>query len=400
MNSLRATGLAVAWGVAALWTVRTVERLRGMRRVPDLLQRPAGAPLAKLSVIVPARNEAGTVAAGLRSLLNSRHVDLEVIAVNDRSTDGTVAVMNGILGEPRGERVRYLVEQVECLREGWLGKPNAMARGAERATGEWLLFTDADVVFAPDALSRALTFLEATNADHLVVLPTVVAGSAGEAMMLPFLHVISVWGPRLWRVPDARSPRDAVGVGAFNLIRRTAYDAVGGWGVLRMEVVEDLLMGYVLKRAGFISQVAVGRDLVRVRWAQGAWGVVANLTKNLFAVFRFRLLWMAGGAIGTAVICLTPVVAVALGLSGARAWLWPGLLSAASLFALYWQYHRASYPGAVVAVLWIAGFPLATLLFLYAMMYSTLLTLLRGGVVWRGTFYPLKQLRAHAVPLR
>ena len=125
-----------------------------------------------------------------------------------------------------------------------------MARGAALATGEWLLFTDADVVFAEDTLARALAWLEREGADHLLVVPTVVARSAGEAMMLPFLHVLSIWGPRLWRVADPQS-RDAVGVGAFNLMRRATYEAVGGWERLRMEVIEDVRMGYLIKQAGF-----------------------------------------------------------------------------------------------------------------------------------------------------
>jgi cellulose synthase/poly-beta-1,6-N-acetylglucosamine synthase-like glycosyltransferase len=130
-----------------------------------------------------------------------------------------------------------------------------MARGAALAKGEWLLFTDADVVFAADALARALAYAERAGVDHLVVVPTLMARTAGERMMLPFLYVLSIWGPRMWRVADPRS-RDAVGVGAFNLMRRSTYDHVGGWERLRMEVIEDLRMGVVIKQSGFRSSVA------------------------------------------------------------------------------------------------------------------------------------------------
>lgn len=408
MSAWRTAGVVLAWGVAALWTTRTAAWLHGMQRLPDLLHQPPGAPRSRLSVIVPARNEGANVAAGLRSLGRSQDIDLEVIAVDDRSTDETGATMDALLTELNGSpndgpdadsnasRVRYRVEHVNSLPPGWLGKPHAMARGVERATGEWLLFTDADVLFAPDALARALTYAERTGADHLVLMLTVIAGSAGEAMMLPFLHAISIWGPRLWRVQDAGSPRDCVGVGGFNLVRRSAYEAVGGWSAMRMEVVEDLRMGCVLKRAGFLSHVVTGRDLVRIRWAPGPWGVVANLTKNIFSIFRFRLPRMVAGTVGAAAICLVPFAAIGLGVTGARACLWPGLLSLSCLFSLYWRYHRAAGQGSPMQVVWVFAFPLATLLFLYTMAASTLLTLLRGGVVWRGTFYPLQELRANA----
>jgi glycosyltransferase involved in cell wall biosynthesis len=375
-----------------------------MSRLPDLLEQAPGPAHGSLSVIVPARNEGEAVTAGLRSLLASKGVALEVIAVDDRSTDETGAAMDALqtdaLGrEPGAAGVRYVVEHVRELPAGWLGKPHAMAHGAALATGEWLLFTDADVVFAEDTLTRALIYIEREGADHLLVVPTVVSCSAGEAMMLPFLHVLSIWGPRLWRVADPRS-RDAVGVGAFNLMRRSTYEAVDGWERLRMEVIEDLRMGYLIKRAGFASRVVTGRNLVRIRWAHGAWGVVTNLTKNVFAAFRFRIGLMAAGTVATAVLCLAPFAGLVLGVGWDRAWLGPSAVSLVSLAALYWRYRRFADPNGPLTVLWLLAFPAAAVLFVYAVARSTVLTLVRGGVVWRGTFYPLNELREHAGPLR
>jgi glycosyltransferase involved in cell wall biosynthesis len=367
--------------------------------LPDLLEQGPPAARGSLSVIIPARNEGPGVAAGLRSLLASKGVDLEVIAVDDRSTDETGTAMDALLKASREAGVTYAVEHVQDLPAGWLGKPHGMARGAALATGEWLLFTDADVVFAEDTLARALAWLEREGGDHLLVVPTVMARSAGEAMMLPFLHVLSIWGPRLWRVADPRS-RDAVGVGAFNLMRRSTYEAVGGWERLRMEVIEDLRMGYLIKQAGFASRVVTGRNLVRIRWAHGAWGVVANLTKNVFAAFRFRIGLSIAGAVAIAVMCLLPFVGIVLGASWDRAWLWPSLASLVALAALYWRYRRFADPNGPLTMLWLLTFPAAALLFVYAMMRSTVLTLVRGGVVWRGTFYPLRELREHAGPFR
>jgi glycosyltransferase involved in cell wall biosynthesis len=396
---LRVVGLVAGWGVALLWATRASAWLRGISRLPDLLEQEPPAARGSLSVIVPARNEGPGVAAGLRSLITSKGVDLEVIAVDDRSTDETGTAMDALEQEARAARVRYVVEHVRELPAGWLGKPHAMVRGAALATGEWLLFTDADVVFAEDTLVRALAWLEREGADHLLVVPTVMARSAGEAMMLPFLHVLSIWGPRLWRVAD-RGSRDAVGVGAFNLMRRSTYEAVGGWERLRMEVIEDLRMGYLIKQAGFASRVVTGRNLVRIRWAHGAWGVVTNLTKNVFAAFRFRIGLSIAGAVAIAVMCLLPFAGIVLGAGWDRAWLWPSLASLAAVAALYWRYRRFADPNGLLTMLWLLMFPAAALLFVYAMVRSTVLTLVRGGVVWRGTFYPLSELREHAGPFR
>jgi glycosyltransferase involved in cell wall biosynthesis len=396
---LRVVGLVAGWAVALLWATRASAWLRGISRLPDLLEQGPPPARGSLSVIVPARNEGAGVAAGLRSLLASKGVDLEVIAVDDRSTDETGAAMDALEQEVRAAHVRYVVEHVRELPAGWLGKPHAMVRGADRATGEWLLFTDADVVFAEDTLARALAWLEREGGDHLLVVPTVMARSAGEAMMLPFLHVLSIWGPRLWRVADPRS-RDAVGVGAFNLMRRSTYEAVGGWERLRMEVIEDLRMGYLIKQAGFASRVVTGHNLVRIRWAHGAWGVVTNLTKNVFAAFRFRIGLSIAGAVAIAVMGLLPFAGIVLGAGWDRAWLWPSLVSLVALGALYWRYRRFADPNGPLTMLWLLTFPAAALLFVYAMARSTVLTLVRGGVLWRGTFYPLGELRKHAGPLR
>jgi glycosyltransferase involved in cell wall biosynthesis len=407
MTVWRTAGLAVGWGVALLWATRSVAWLRGMAELPDLLEHtasPTRGSSGSISVMVPARNEGHSVEAGLRSLLASKGVNVEVIAVDDRSTDETGGVMDSLqtdalVREARERGVRYVVEHVRELPAGWLGKPHAMARGAELATGEWLLFTDADVVFAEDTLARALAWLEREGGDHLLVVPTVVARSAGEAMMLPFLHILSIWGPRLWRVADPGS-RDAVGVGAFNLMRRSTYEAVGGWERLRMEVIEDLRMGYLIKRAGFQSRVVTGRNLVRIRWAHGAWGVVENLTKNVFAAFRFRIGLMVTGTVVVAAMCVLPFAGLAMGAARDRALLWPSLVSVTSLTALYWRYRRFADPGGAATMVWLPVFPAAALVFVYAMVRSTVLTLVRGGVVWRGTFYPLRELCEHAEPLR
>ena len=307
---------------------------------------------------------------------------LEIIAVNDRSTDATGQVMDEVMAAQGG---RLQVLHVHELPAGWLGKTHAMALAARRATGDWLLFTDADVLFQPDALRRALDYAVWSRADHMVLLPTVVLSTWGERMMVAYLQVMSLWAVRLWRVPDPKARRDAIGVGAFNLIRREVYEAVGGWEALRMEVLEDLTLGRRVKACGFAQRVALGLDLVRVRWASGAFGVMQNLTKNLFALFRFRPEFLLVFAVGLAVLTLLPILACVAG----TAFFWPWLvLLVALLLAYHWtgEYHH--YSAAQMPL-----YPLASGLLLFALFRSMYAALWRGGVTWRGTFYSLDELK-------
>lgn len=374
--------LVLDWLVALSWAVRVLIWRRMLLQVPDLTRTvPANPslPLPALSVIVPARNEEAGIAATLRSLLATEGVDLQILAVDDRSTDQTGAIMEGLAGKTL--QILHVTE----LPAGWLGKTHAMALAAQHATGEWLLFTDGDVLFRPDALRRALEYTTANGADHMVLLPTVLLRSWGERMMIAFLHALSIWGLRLWKVPDPGARRDSIGVGAFNMIRRPVYDALGGWEALRMDVLEDLALGRRVKAAGFAQRVALGPDLVGVRWARGAFGVVENLTKNLFALFRFRAELLLAAVCGLALFTLFPLATC---LAGPAFW-WPVGIMLVAVFLAYQRVGKYHHFSAAQMPL----FPLAAVLLLYAMLRSMCLALWRGGISWRGTFYSLRELR-------
>ena len=132
-----------------------------------------------------------------------------------------------------------------------------------------------------------LVYAEAEQADHVVLFPQMIMKTPGEFMMIAFFQTMFVFGHRPWKVADPKS-RDHMGVGAFNLIRRNVYDAVGTYKALRMEVLDDMKLGKVVKNAGFAQRNVFGGDLISIRWANGAMGVVNNLTKNFFAVLSFQ----------------------------------------------------------------------------------------------------------------
>jgi glycosyltransferase involved in cell wall biosynthesis len=378
------------WLVALSWLMRVLVWGGMLRHVPDLTRTIETHPaLPVLSVIVPARNEAAGIAATLRSLLAAEGVGLQILAVNDRSTDQTGPIMESLaesrVGEGGAPGKTLQILHVSELPSGWLGKTHAMALAAQHATGEWLLFTDGDVLFRPDALRRALWYATSSGADHLVLLPTILLRSWGERMLIAFLQVLSIWALRPWRVADPVARRDSIGVGAFNLIRREAYDALGGWEALRMEVLEDLALGRRVKARGFAQRLVLGLDLVRVRWARGAFGVVDNLTKNLFALFHFRPELLLGFVCGLAMFTLFPLAAC---LAGRALW-WPTGVMLIALFLAYQQMGRYQHFSAAQMLL----FPGAAVLLLYALLRSMCLALWRGGISWRGTFYSLRELR-------
>ena len=346
----------------------------------------------ELTVIVPACNEEASIAATLRSLLASSGIRLQIIAVNDRSSDRTGEIMNAIVEEADflylNQNLQNSIQIIhikELLRE-WLGKPHALAVAAKQAQSDWILFTDGDVLFDPRALSLALRYAQAERIDHLVLMPDWTMGSPGEAAMHGAMHALSTWTLHLWRVADPGA-RDFIGVGAFNLVRRSAYEALGGFTSLRMEVIEDMRFGWKLKRAGYRQRVVLGPGLARVRWSHGAWGVVRNLEKNLFAVYRFKTATALFACFGLVVQIALPLVALGVG-GWAR-------VGAVVLYGAIAGLYIASCKVTRVSPWYVLVYPLAAGLFLFAHVRSVALALWRGGVLWRGTLYSLKQLRSH-----
>lgn len=382
------------WLVTVAWLFKFVEAVRGLRRVPDLLDPqfdivPPGEPA--LTVIIPARNEQAAIAQCLSSLLAQDYTNLHILAIDDRSTDRTGAIMDSIASRDPG-RITSL--HIERLPPGWLGKTHAMALAARHAIAvyqpRYILFTDADVLFHPQILRRSLAFAVAQQADHFVAIPTPILKSFGEAILLGYLQVMGLWAARPWKVADPRAPRDAVGIGAFNLLRTSAYQQLGGFDRLRLQILEDLTLARSVKQAGLRQRIAFAPGMVTLHWASGLFGVVNVMTKNLFAVFRFRATLLLPASAALLFFCLLPVAA--LFRPSTRA---PGLLALVAITGLYRLLSRFSRIPPWTALF----FPISALLFLYSLLRSMFTTLRQGGVTWRGTFYPLAELRKNVAPL-
>jgi glycosyltransferase involved in cell wall biosynthesis len=398
--------------LALAWFSRIVDAALGMPSVADV-SRPewnrnpvlvSGNP--RLSIIVPARNEEATVEQALRQLLALDYDNYEVIAVNDRSTDRTGEIMERVAGggdtsqnqnQVQSQNPHFWQHRPEVghpllrvihhreLPAGWLGKTHAMWSATNIATGDWLLFTDADVMFKPDSVRRALVYAEAEHADHVVLFPQMIMKRPGEYMMIAFFQTMFMFGHRPWKVADPKA-KDHMGVGAFNLVRRRAYEAVGTYKALRMEVVDDMKLGKVVKNGGFAQRNVFGGDLISIRWAQGAMGIVNNLTKNFFAILSFQWWRAVLSAIGMAFLNFGPFIGVAFAQGWARI---PYAVALASMFLIYFGMSRRS----AVPVYYFLLHPVSTTLFLYTLLRSTWKTLWNNGIEWRGTKYPLEELR-------
>jgi glycosyltransferase involved in cell wall biosynthesis len=378
--------------LALAWFSRIVEAAFGVPKIADI-SRPewdraasssSGPNVSRVSIIVPACNEEETIEQGLTQLLNLDYENYEVIAVNDRSTDRTGEIMDRVAASERAH-ARLRVLHVTELPSGWLGKTHAMWTASEQANGDWLLFTDADVLFKPDALRRALAYAEAEPADHVVLFPRMIMKQVGEKMMIAFFQTLFMFGHRPWKVAEPDT-EDHMGVGAFNLIRRRVYDAVGTYKALRMEVLDDMKLGKVVKKAGYAQRNVFGADLISIRWAKGAMGVVRNLTKNFFAIMSFQWWRAVATCVTLLFLNLVPFIGVALAHGWARL---PYAVAVISMFLVYvgMSMHSAIEPYYFIL------HPVSTLLFAYTMFRSMFLTLGNGGVTWRGTFYPLDELR-------
>lgn len=207
----------------------------------------------------------------------------------------------------------------------------------------------------------------------------------GEYMMIAFFQTMFMFGHRPWKVADP-STDDHMGVGAFNLIRRKVYDAVGTYEALRMEVLDDMKLGKVVKNAGFAQRNVFGGDLISIRWGHGAFGIVNNLTKNFFAVLSFQSWRTVLSAFGLAFINLVPFLGIWLAHGWERL---PFAIALASLFSIY---IGISWRSAVPAYYFFLH-PVSSTMFIYTLMRSMFLTLSNDGIVWRGTKYPLEELR-------
>jgi glycosyltransferase involved in cell wall biosynthesis len=361
--------------VYLVMSIRALCCLRHAHRLPltPTQNRP------RVSVIFAARDEADRVENTVRHLLAQQGVDLEIIAVDDRSRDQTAEILKKLSQED--PRVRP--KRVDLLPEDWLGKCHACHTGASSATGEWLLFTDADCWLKPDVLTRAIAVAERERVQHITLTPGVSARTIpAEGWHIAFLITVADWIERTNR----DHPRGYLGVGAFNLVRADTYRKFGGHETLRLTVVDDVKLGKLVRKVGARTRAFIGGDDVECHWGVTVRHIIKIMEKNYFAAIDYRTaVGLFLGPVLTVLwaFCLIgPFTGTFLGFAAGLALLSciiPGLVLTQRL---RWK-SRAAFATPFV-------FPAL----FYAIFRSTVITLKQGGIRWRDTFYPLDKLRA------
>lgn len=358
------------------WNGRTVRRLSDTPPLDDT------APLPRVSVVIPARNEADTVEPALRSVLALDYPNLDIIAINDRSEDATGAVLDRLAQTNPALRVIHIA----TLPDGWLGKNHALHTGAQQAQGDWILFTDADIVFEPSTLRRAMGYLRAhPDIAHLACLPEAkMHGFWLNLFMGGFMIFFALYA-RPWKARDPHAPQ-AIGVGAFNFIRRPVYDAIGTFEAIAMRPDDDMKLGKLVKQHGFRQDVLNGYGHIQVAWYSSLPHMIGGLMKNAFAGLDYRLDVVLAGCAGQLLMFVWPVLA--LGMTSGLLW-WLNLTLVGLMLLIGWNNARHfQLPRSTVFSL-----PFAACIIVYILLRASLGTLSQGGIYWRDTFYPLEQLR-------
>jgi glycosyltransferase involved in cell wall biosynthesis len=373
--------------VAFFWIFHGLRVAYGLLHLPWIKDyapvKDADCP--RISLVFAARDEDEKLPAALATLAAIDYPHLEIVAVDDRSQDAT----GRILDDFARTHDRFRAVHVTALPAGWLGKPHALQTAYESATGEWLLFTDADVRFVPDVLRRAMAIVKQRNLDHLTLFGDVVMVGFWETVLLTFFGLAFQIASDPYRVSNPHS-RAYVGIGAFQLMKRSVYEACGTHRRLAMEVVDDMKLGKLVKQSGFRTCVGVAQESLVVRWQAGLGNLIRGVTKNFFAALGYNVPFVIVAIGGMLLMNVAPFVGVIFAHGWVRI-----LAGIAVLIAL--GFHVGMDVVARVSPLYALTHPLGAVLFSYMLLRSTVVTLWRGGVEWRGTFYPLEELRRGVV---
>jgi glycosyltransferase involved in cell wall biosynthesis len=380
-SAIAVTGILVAlfWFIQALALLRNRNEAHWLADLPE----PApGRPWPELAVLLAARDEASGVERAVRSILAQDYPALKVVAVNDRSSDATGAILERLAAEDSRLRVVHISE----LPRGWLGKTHALEVAARDESSPWLLFTDADVLFAPGALCRAVAWAEQTAADHVTVVPEFITLGVGERllqMIFALAFASRVLGGRI----AAPRGRAHLGIGAFNLVRLTAFRGIKGFEHLALSVDDDNRLAQALKAAGHRGRAILGKGAISVRWHNGFGALIRGLEKNLFAFVDFRTEVAVVASLLWAAMC-APYAGLVIGPWWTRIICGLGVLSVAVILGAIRRQTGIAWYYALVL-------PVGVFLYGYALIRSTWLTLIRRGVSWRGRHYALSELREH-----
>ena len=352
-------------------------------KLPMLRRRPVTEPdvWPNVAIIFAAKDEEREIEAAVRSMLQVEYPNLKYTAVNDRSTDRT----GEILEQLAVEDPRLQVVHIDELPEGWLGKNHALHQAAQATNSDYLLFTDADVSFNPECVKRAVAYSEHHHVDHLAMFPKVPMPSLILNAFVIFFFKTFVVYYQAWRVANNRS-KAFLGIGAFNMVRNSVFREINGMERIRMEVVDDLMLGKLIKHSGFNQHVLVAREDISVPWYASVREMVVGLDKNTYAGVNYNPFILLTMLVAMTAAFLWPFVAVFL-FSGVLGQLFLAICALLILSSGWMALRMKLNPAAALLIPVIIG------VFNFTIARAGIIFYIRGGIKWRDTLYTKDQLK-------
>lgn len=336
-----------------------------------------------VAIIIAVRNEEADLEKALDSVCNLHYSNYRLVLVNDRSTDRTPQILDNFAQQFSHVTVMHIHD----LPPSWMGKSHALYRGYRSSGEEWLLFTDADVVFKPDTLSKAVNYSIEQQLDHLVLLPYIHSRSAVFNSVLATFKIMFDVQYRPWAAKNPHSGA-SIGMGAFNLVKRTAYEASGTHLRFALHPNDDLQLGECIKISGFKQDVLYGDRQIEYEWYHSLQAFINGLMKNAFSSVKYSFVKAAINSVGAVLFFVLPVPVLLLSDVPAQQCMAAViLLSQLTLYMLKPALHARWW--------YIFVIPFAAAVISFIMLKSALLTIWQKGIYWRESFYPLSELKKY-----
>lgn len=378
----------MALGTTLFLVLTITEFMIGFNKIMNLGDQPIldQKELPSISVIFTALNEEQDIEQALTSLLALDYPKLEIIAINDRSSDSTPAILDRM--QQRYPHLR--VYHIHDLPHGWFGKNHALYFGSQKANGEWLLFTDADVSMKKDTLLKTMSYTLQNKVDHLTIYENHLINTFWLKVFLAGQYVTYSMAFKPWRIRYSWSKR-SLGNGTFNLVSRKVYDQCGGHRSIALECLDDLKLGQLIKDHGFHQDTVDGRDYLEREWYKSLADIIHGLQKNGFAYYNYQVLPLIRDMIFASIFYLWPLVAV-FTFSGEIFWLNMLNISLTLIMSAYVaKQFRLEKRYAIF-------YPFSICILVYTIWNSVSSIYKNKGVIWRGTFYSLDLIKGKKLP--
>ena len=374
----------------SIWIVGYLYLMWSLKRIPffHLWSRGMAHPekWPRLSIIIPACNEEEHIESAIQSLIAQDYPELEIIIVNDRSTDNTGDIIDRLASVD--DRIKPV--HIDILPTGWLGKLNAMHQGVKQASGEWLLFTDADIHFSPGILRRSISFLLDQHADHLALMPKVIIKGFWLDVAIRTFGLLFFITTRVESINRPNS-KAYIGIGAFNLVSRDIFNRTSGFEWLRLEPGDDVGLGMMVKQAGGVTRFALADEDLSLGWYPNVPAMFKGLEKNLFGPGAHYQWWrMTFQVVSLWALVAAPVVTLYFAVFNNSLLL---LTLAALVFSIHIIFSIFFIRERQSETFRLLLFPIGVLLVSIMMLYAGYKCIRNNGIDWRGTHYPLEKLR-------